>query len=85
MVPLHLLSGLDTRTKFIATTLGVMTCCVLLLQKLLRTSTVYSKASLETLDSPANYSTKYNTPQGNIRQTETLSDFKIKLKRYLRQ
>ena len=37
MVPLDLLSGLDTRTKFIATTLGAMTCCVLLLQKLLST------------------------------------------------
>ena len=37
MVPLDLLSGLDTRTKFIVTTLGAMTCCVLLLQKLLST------------------------------------------------
>ena len=27
----------------------------------------------------------YNTLPGNIRQTETLSEFKIKLKRYLRQ
>ena len=27
----------------------------------------------------------YNTLPGNIRQTDTLSEFKIKLKRYLRQ
>ena len=37
MVPLAVLSGLGTHTKFIVTTLGAMTCCVLLLQKLLST------------------------------------------------
>ena len=77
MVPLDLPSGVNTRTKFIATTLEAMTCCVLLLEKLLFNKYQGSYR--------INGARTYNTLLGNIRQTETLSEFKIKLKRYLRQ